>query len=156
MALYRVRFLDHREEVYATHHVEHDDDEAAIAAAHRLNVVSHVGVAVEVWDDERLVRRLPTEAAADRFRGPAGCDRARFASAYTAPLWAAVAVTAADYITSAFVPRLASLVDIVTAAILVLLGIVVWIRTRAEGKLGFIDFIAIVLLILFPPPLLRI
>ena len=57
MARYRVRFLDHGENVYATHELDHDDDEAAIAAAHRLNVLPHLGVGFEVWHDERLVHR---------------------------------------------------------------------------------------------------
>jgi hypothetical protein len=34
MALYPVHFIDHGGNVYATHHVEHDDDEAAIEAGH--------------------------------------------------------------------------------------------------------------------------
>jgi hypothetical protein len=57
MALYRVHFLDHGDNVYATHHVEHDHVDAAIEAAHRLNVLPHLGSGFEVWDDERLVHR---------------------------------------------------------------------------------------------------
>ena len=57
MALYRVHFLDHGDNVRATHHVEHDDDEAAIAAARRLNILPHICAGFEVWDDERLVHR---------------------------------------------------------------------------------------------------
>jgi hypothetical protein len=57
MALYRVHFLDHGDNIRATHHVEHDDDEAAIAAAHRLNVLPHLVAGFEVWDDERLVHK---------------------------------------------------------------------------------------------------
>jgi hypothetical protein len=57
MALYRVCFLDFGENIYATHLIEHDDDDAAIAAARRLNVLPHLGFGFEVWDDERLVHR---------------------------------------------------------------------------------------------------
>jgi hypothetical protein len=39
MPQYHVHFLDHGENIYATFHDEHDDDEAAIAAAHRRNVL---------------------------------------------------------------------------------------------------------------------
>ena len=53
MALYRVDFLDHGENVYATHQIEHDEDAAAIAAAHRMNVLPNLGAGFEVWDDER-------------------------------------------------------------------------------------------------------
>jgi hypothetical protein len=56
MALYRVHFVDHGDNVYATEYVEHDDDESAIKAAHRLNVPS-IGAGFDVWDDERLVHR---------------------------------------------------------------------------------------------------
>jgi len=55
MALYRVHFLDHGENIRATHHIEHDDDEAAIAGAHRLNVLPHLTAGFEVWQAERLV-----------------------------------------------------------------------------------------------------
>jgi hypothetical protein len=42
MALYRVHFLDDGDNVGITHHVDHDDDAAAIEAAHRLNVLPHM------------------------------------------------------------------------------------------------------------------
>jgi hypothetical protein len=57
MALYRVHFFDFGGNIYATHHVEHDDDEAAIEAARRMNVLPHLSFGFEVWDDERLVHR---------------------------------------------------------------------------------------------------
>jgi hypothetical protein len=57
MALYRVHFLDHGENIRFTHHVQHDDDEAAIEAAHHLNVLPHMNAGFEVWDDDRLVHR---------------------------------------------------------------------------------------------------
>jgi len=57
VALYRVHFLDYGDNVRATHHVEHDNDAAAIEAAHRLNVLPHMNPCFEVWDDERLVHR---------------------------------------------------------------------------------------------------
>jgi hypothetical protein len=40
MVLYRVHFVDHGDNVYATEYLEHDDDESAIQAAHRMNVPS--------------------------------------------------------------------------------------------------------------------
>jgi hypothetical protein len=57
MAIYRVHFLDYGENVCATRRVEHDHDDAAIEAAHRLNVLPHLGAGFEVWEDERLVYR---------------------------------------------------------------------------------------------------
>jgi hypothetical protein len=56
MALYRVHFVDHGDNVYLTRHIEHDADEAAINAAHGMNARS-VGAGFEVWQDERLVHR---------------------------------------------------------------------------------------------------
>jgi hypothetical protein len=50
MAVYRVHFLDQ---------VEHDDDGSAIAAGHRLNVMPHLGIGFQVWEDERLVHQHP-------------------------------------------------------------------------------------------------
>jgi hypothetical protein len=57
MALYRVHFVDHGDNIRSTHHVEHEDDEAAIEAAHRLNVLPHMNGGFEVWHDDRLVHR---------------------------------------------------------------------------------------------------
>jgi hypothetical protein len=57
MALYRIHFFDHGDNIRLTHHIADDDDEAAIAAAHRLNVLPHMTARFEVWDDERLVHR---------------------------------------------------------------------------------------------------
>ena len=56
MALYRVHFLDFGGNVRATHHIEHDD-EAAIEAAHRMNVPPRINGGFEVWQDDRLVHR---------------------------------------------------------------------------------------------------
>jgi hypothetical protein len=55
MALYRVHFLDFGDNVLATHLIEHEDDDAAVSAAHSLNVLPHISAGFEVWDDERLV-----------------------------------------------------------------------------------------------------
>ena len=41
----------------ATHHIKRDGGEAAVAAAHRLNVLPHLGAGFEVWEDDRLVHR---------------------------------------------------------------------------------------------------
>jgi hypothetical protein len=56
MTRYQVHFVDHGDNVYDTVHAEHDDDEAAIEHAHRLNVPS-IGARFEVWEGERLVHR---------------------------------------------------------------------------------------------------
>jgi hypothetical protein len=57
MARYFVHFVDHGNNIRATHDIEHDDDEGAIAAAHRLNVLPHMSAGFDVWEDERLVHR---------------------------------------------------------------------------------------------------
>jgi hypothetical protein len=57
MALYRVHFLDFGGNVRATHQIEHDNDEAAIQAAHRMNVLPQINGSFEVWQDDRLVHR---------------------------------------------------------------------------------------------------
>jgi hypothetical protein len=56
MILYRVQFVDHGDNVYATEYLEHDDDKSAIEAAHRMNVPS-IGAGFDLWDDGRLVHR---------------------------------------------------------------------------------------------------
>jgi hypothetical protein len=57
MALYQVLFLDHGDNVRVTHHVELDDDELVIEAAHQMNVLPHLGSGFEVWEGDRLVHR---------------------------------------------------------------------------------------------------
>ena len=59
MAFYRVHFLDHGDNVYATHHAEHDDDDAAISAAHRMNVLPHLGAGFEVWGGRTTCPSIP-------------------------------------------------------------------------------------------------
>ena len=56
MALYRVHFVDHGDNVYATEYVDHDSDGDAIRAAHAHDVPS-VGAGFDLWDDERFVYR---------------------------------------------------------------------------------------------------
>jgi hypothetical protein len=56
MALYRVHFIDHGDNVYDTIHTEHDDDGAAVEHARRINVPS-IGTGFEVWEGARLVHR---------------------------------------------------------------------------------------------------
>jgi hypothetical protein len=56
MALYEVHFVDHGNNVYATEYIEHPNDEAAIVAAHQLNVPS-IGAGFDVREGERLVHR---------------------------------------------------------------------------------------------------
>lgn len=56
MTRYTVHFLDHRGK--ATHHIERDDDDAAIAAVHEVNILPGLG-RFEVWAGNRLVHRHP-------------------------------------------------------------------------------------------------
>jgi hypothetical protein len=56
MVLYRVHFVGHGDNVYATEYPEHGDDERAIEAAHCMNVPS-IGAGFDLWDDGRLVHR---------------------------------------------------------------------------------------------------
>jgi hypothetical protein len=57
MALYQVHFIDYGGNVRATHFVQQDSDEAAIAAAHQLNVLPRLSAGFEVWKGERLLYR---------------------------------------------------------------------------------------------------
>jgi hypothetical protein len=57
MALYRVHFIDYGNNVRATQFIEQDNDEAAIAAAHRLNLLPRISAGFEVWEAERLIYR---------------------------------------------------------------------------------------------------
>jgi hypothetical protein len=57
MALYRVHFLDHGDNIRTTHSIEHEDDEGAIDIAHRLNVLPHMSAGFEVWKGDRLVHQ---------------------------------------------------------------------------------------------------
>lgn len=53
---YRVHYVDHGNNVYATEHIEHDDEEVLIADLQRLNAHG-VGAGFDVWDGDRLVYR---------------------------------------------------------------------------------------------------
>jgi hypothetical protein len=57
MPLYRVHFFDHGDNIRFSHDLEHDDDEAATAAAHRLNVLPQMTASFEVWEADRLVHQ---------------------------------------------------------------------------------------------------
>jgi hypothetical protein len=57
MALYHVHFFDFGDNIRASHSVEHEDDDGAIATAHRLNILPHMTRAFEVWQGDRLVHR---------------------------------------------------------------------------------------------------
>ena len=57
MALYRVHFYDHGDNILSVRDIEHDDDDAAIAGAHRLNVLPHMTAGFEVWEGDRLVHQ---------------------------------------------------------------------------------------------------
>ena len=57
MALYAIHFYDFGDNIRSTHHVEHFNDEAAVAEAHRLNVLPHISAGFEVWDGARLVHQ---------------------------------------------------------------------------------------------------
>jgi hypothetical protein len=56
MARYRVDFVDHGENVYATHYVDHDKDEDAVKAAQQMHVQA-IGAGFDVWDGERVVHQ---------------------------------------------------------------------------------------------------
>ena len=56
MALYRVHFIDHGENLYGTSHIEHDSDDAAIATAQYIHALN-IGAGFEVWQDNRLMHR---------------------------------------------------------------------------------------------------
>lgn len=57
MARYLVHFLDRGDNIIATHQAEYADDEAAIEAAHRLNLLPYTSVGFDVWRGDRLVHR---------------------------------------------------------------------------------------------------
>jgi hypothetical protein len=56
MAQYDVYFVDQASNVYDAVRLEQDTDDAAIVAAHRLNVAS-IGNGFDVWRERRLVHR---------------------------------------------------------------------------------------------------
>ena len=56
MALYQVHFVDHGNNTYSIEHIEHDNDDEAVQAAHRLNVPS-IGAGFDVWHGDRLVHQ---------------------------------------------------------------------------------------------------
>lgn len=57
MALYRVHFYDHGDNIRASHDIDRDDDKAAIGAAHELNALPRLIAGFEVWEADRLVHR---------------------------------------------------------------------------------------------------
>jgi hypothetical protein len=61
MARYQVHFVDHGDNVYDKIDAEHEDDEAAVEHANRINVPS-IGGGFEVWQGERLVHQHRTKA----------------------------------------------------------------------------------------------
>ncbi len=56
MASYRVHFVDHGNNVYATEHVEHDDEQAIIEILRRRNAHG-IGAGFDIWEGDRLVHR---------------------------------------------------------------------------------------------------
>ena len=56
MTRYRVHFVDHSGNVYATEHIEHDDEQAVIDEVH-LRHAHGIGAGFDIWDGERLVYR---------------------------------------------------------------------------------------------------
>ena len=56
MAVYRVHFVDHGDNIYHTDYVEHEHDEAAIEAARRIDVPA-IGAGFDLWQGDRLVYR---------------------------------------------------------------------------------------------------
>ena len=57
MPRYHVHFLDRDDDIIATHQAEYADDEAAMEAAHRLNLVPYMSAGFDLWHSERLVHR---------------------------------------------------------------------------------------------------
>lgn len=56
MAVYRVDFVDHGNNVYAIEHMEQDADRTVIEEVHRRNAHG-IGAGFDIWDGERLVHR---------------------------------------------------------------------------------------------------
>ena len=55
MARYRIHFLDHGDNIRGAHDVEHENDGVAIEAAHRLNVLPHMGAGLRCRPVEQLI-----------------------------------------------------------------------------------------------------
>lgn len=53
---YRVHYVDHGNNIYATEHVEHDDEQALIAELRQQNAHG-IGAGFDLWDGDRLVYR---------------------------------------------------------------------------------------------------
>ena len=55
MPRYRFDFLRSQGDVFATHEIDYDSDEAAIVAAHTINGSPPIGASFRVWRDGNLV-----------------------------------------------------------------------------------------------------
>lgn len=53
---YRIQYLDHGGNIYATEQVEHDDEQAMIREL-RQRQEHRIGAGFDVWDGDRLVYR---------------------------------------------------------------------------------------------------
>ncbi len=56
MPTYRVHFVDHGDNVYATEYVQRDDEKQLIELLHRRNAHG-IGAGFDVWEGDRLVHR---------------------------------------------------------------------------------------------------
>jgi hypothetical protein len=57
MRRYRFDFLRSGGDVFATHEIDYDSDEAAIAAGHAINGCPPIGSGFQVWRDGELIYR---------------------------------------------------------------------------------------------------
>ena len=56
MAQYRIHFVDHGENVYATEHVQHDDERELIETMRRREAHG-IGAGFDLYEGDRLVYR---------------------------------------------------------------------------------------------------
>ncbi len=56
MPTYRVHFVDHGDNVYATEYVQHDDEKQLIELL-RCRHAHGIGAGFDIWDGDKLVHR---------------------------------------------------------------------------------------------------
>ena len=78
MPAYRFDFLRSEGDVFATHEIDYNSDEAAIAAGHAINVSPPIGAGFLVWRDGQLIHR--------HYNAPSPDSRGRPYTGATAPL----------------------------------------------------------------------
>ena len=55
MSRYRFDFLRSEGDVFATHEIDYDSDEAAIVGGHSINGSPPIGCCFQVWRDDQVV-----------------------------------------------------------------------------------------------------